>query len=84
MRLNYPPGDRIVEPHVYGTNTQGNELLRAFQVNGASASGQHNGWKLFRVDRIISMTVLAEVFNGARPDYKRGDRAMTYQMFAEL
>ena len=84
VRLNYPLGDRLVEPHAYGTNTQGNELLRAFQVSGASDSGEHIGWKLFRVDRISSLTVLPQVFNDARPDYKRGDQAMTHQTFAEV
>ena len=62
IRLDYDPGQRIIEPHAYGSSNDGNELLRDFQVEGASASGEHHHWKLLRVDRINSMTVLDETF----------------------
>ncbi len=32
IRVNYPPGVRVVEPHTYGLNTDGNELLSVYQV----------------------------------------------------
>ncbi len=76
IRLDYEPGQRLIEPHAYGLSSKGDELLRAFQVSGASASGVHHDWKLFRVDRINSLTVLNERFDGPRPEYRRGDSAM--------
>ena len=84
IQLNYPPGLRVVEPHAYGINAHGNEFLRAFQVSGVSASGEHIDWKLFRVDRINSLTMLPEVFEDARPGYRRGDSAMTKEIYVEL
>ena len=84
IKLVYSPGARVVEPHTYGINVHGNELLRAFQIRGASSSGERRGWKLFRLDRIASMAVLSDEFQGPRQGYVRGDRAMTQQIFAEL
>lgn len=84
IRVNYPPGVRVVEPHTYGLNTNGNELLSVYQVSGASNSGEPGGWRLFRVDRIASLDVLSENFSGPRPGYARGDSRMTREIFAEL
>ena len=58
LSIEYDPGHRIVEPHAYGLGSDGKELLRAFQTEGASASGEQKEWKLFRVDRITRLTVL--------------------------
>lgn len=84
IKLDYAPGERLVEPHAYGRNVHGNELLRAFQVSGASASGEHRDWKLFRVDRIDSLIVLEEKFDEPRPGYRRGDSAMEEEIFSQL
>ncbi len=83
VRLYYEPGWRTIECHAYGTSTEGHELLRAYQTEGASASGEHVNWKLFRVDRIGKLETLAGTFAGPRPGYKRGDSAMT-QIYGQL
>jgi predicted DNA-binding transcriptional regulator YafY len=82
--INYDPGTRTIEPHAYGESREGNGLLRAFQTDGASASGEHIHWKLFRVDRIRSFQVLSEQFPGPRPEYKRDDSAMKGGIYAQL
>ena len=69
-------GSRKVEPHAYGRNDNGHELLRAYQISGASESGERQGWKLFRLDEITSLHVLEDGFSGARRGYKRGDKAL--------
>lgn len=46
--IDYPPGRRVVEPHAFGRSNDGHLLLRAYQTEGASASGEHEHWKLFR------------------------------------
>ena len=84
IRLDYEPGERLIEPHAYGSSNDGNELIRAFQVEGASESGEHHQWKLFRVDRIKSMEVLDEKFPGPRPEYNQDDPAMKGGIFAHL
>lgn len=84
IELDYHPGIRFVEPHTYGISSDGNGLLRAYQTAGESASGEHVNWKLFRVDRIASLRVLDDSFDGPRPSYRRGDSAMKNGIFAQL
>jgi len=72
----YRGGFRAVEPHCYGISTAGNEVLRAYQVEGYSESGEPIGWKLFRVSEISSLTIMAEQFVGPRPEYNPDDSAM--------
>lgn len=84
LRLNYDPGSRTIEPHAHGESKDGNELLRAYQTAGASASGEHENWKLFRVDRITSLELLAERFAGPRTGYNPDDPAMKGGVFCHL
>ena len=84
LRITYDPGSRLIEPHAYGESKDENELLRAFQVSGASASGEHVNWKLFRVDRITSLELLLDVFSGPRPEYRQNDLAMKGGIFCQL
>ena len=62
-------GVRLIEPYGYGIHKNGNEHLTAWQTRGASASGEHEGWKTFLVDEIEQLEVLAETFDGVRRDY---------------
>src|ERR1700722_17136902 len=77
VSLWYHPGARIIEPHALGWGTDGQLLLRAFQTEGASASGEHINWKLFRLDRMRDGCHAGGTFNGPRPEYRRNDRVMT-------
>jgi hypothetical protein len=43
--------DRLVEFYAVGKGENGN-LVRAYQVSGASTSGQETGWKLFELKSI--------------------------------
>lgn len=52
LRFYYDGGFRHVEPFCYGLGTSDNELLRAYQIDGASESNEFRGWKLFKVDEI--------------------------------
>jgi hypothetical protein len=84
LSIFYDGGTRIIEPHCYGISTEGNELLRAFQVNGYSNSGNPIGWKLFRVDNIMSMESTGDTFVSPRPGYNPlGDKAMA-QIYCKL
>ena len=84
LEWNYPPGKRWIEPHALGRSADGNLLLRAYQIDGASASGEHEWWKLFRVDRAGSVSPSGQGFDGPRPEYRQGDRAMKGGVIAEL
>lgn len=82
--IDYDPGERQVEPHAVGYSASGDILIRAYQTGGASASGEHANWKLFRLDRARSIVPGGEEFAGPRPEYKRGDRAMKGGIIAQL
>ncbi len=84
LEVEYPPGVRLIEPHALGIGSSGQTLLRAFQTDGASASGESPHWKLFRMDRMKSLSVTGQKFFGPRDGYKRGDRAMKGGIIAEL
>lgn len=84
LRIDYPPGARLVEPHALGWSAEANLLLRAYQTEGASASGEHEHWKLLRVDRAESIELADAQFTEPRPGYRRGDRAMKGGIIAEL
>jgi hypothetical protein len=83
VHLRYDWGHRVVEPHVYGLNKDGHELLRAFQTGGYSESRRSFGWKLFRADEIENLHFPGETFKRSRRGYKRKDPAIT-RIYAQL
>jgi len=84
ISLHYDPGLRQIEPHCLGESSTGNLLLRAYQTGGASASGEHTHWKLFRLDRVGHLVLTDEVFPGARPEYNPDDKHMKGGIIARL
>jgi hypothetical protein len=84
VSLWYDPGVRVVEPHVLGYGSDGQLLLRAFQVAGASASDQPFHWKLFRLDRMQDAKLNGKSFRKPRPDYQGDDPVMTRGIIAQI
>lgn len=84
LELVYPPGRRLVEPHAVGYGSDGSLLLRAFQTEGASASGEPNNWKLFRLDRTDRIDPTGMRFSNPRPGYRKNDKAMKGGIIAQL
>jgi predicted DNA-binding transcriptional regulator YafY len=80
----YDPGVRVVEPHALGYGSDGQVLLRAFQVAGATESGRPVHWKLFRLDRIKDAKLSGRSFRKPRPDYQRDDHVMTRGIIAQV
>ncbi len=76
LTIDYPPGLRTIEPHCLGLSADNKMLLRAYQTDGASASGEHEHWKLLRTDRIRGVPEPGNGFAGPRPLYKPNDKAM--------
>lgn len=74
---------RVVEPHTYGMGSDGDDLLRAYQVGGYSSSGRLPKWRLFEVNKIDNLSSTGEKFNGARPNYRRDDQVMV-RIYAQL
>jgi hypothetical protein len=77
IRFEYHGGAREVEPYIYGRSSAGVALLRAFQLRGASRSGETAGWKMFQVADISSVSVTFEPFT-ARSGYDPNDTVITF------
>lgn len=75
-------GLREIEPVCFGYSKADNPVLRAWDLEGASHTdfkGEQPlpGWRLFRVDKILSFKPTGEKFNTARPNYNtQGDKSM--------
>lgn len=75
-------GLREIEPVCLGTSKAKNKVLRAWDMEGASHTsftGEQPlpGWRLFRVDKILSFKPTGEFFDSPRPDYNfNGDKSM--------
>ena len=82
LELRYHGYSRIVEPHAYGRDKVGDEILRCYQTSGGSESGERVGWKLLKVREAFSFHLTDTSFSG-RPEYKRNDKAMNH-VFAQL
>lgn len=75
-------GLRTIEPVCFGYSKADNPVLRAWDEEGSSHTAYKGeqplpGWRLFRVDKILSFKPTAENFNTPKPGYNpRGDRSM--------
>jgi predicted DNA-binding transcriptional regulator YafY len=75
-------GLRLIEPVCFGYSKSDNPVLRAWDYEGASHTGYLGsqrlpGWRLFRVDKILSFRPSGENYNTIRPGYnKSGDKGM--------
>ena len=83
LRLEYHGFHRVVEPHAYGVNNLGHELLRCYQTSGGSQSHEPQGWKLLLLSETHSIMVSGASFANPRPGYKRGDKDMSH-IYAQL
>ena len=73
----YNGGMRTVEPFCHGGGRRGQDLLRGYQIEGYSESGNAVGWKLFRTDQMADVSETGHRFNGNRPEYEPYDSAMS-------
>ena len=75
-------GLREIEPVCFGYSKADNPVLRAWDNSGASHTGYKGeqplpGWRLFRVDKILSFKPTRETFNEPRPGFNpNGDKGM--------
>lgn len=75
-------GLREIEPVCFGYSKADNPVLRAWDNSGASHTGYKGeqplpGWRLFRVDKILSFKPTGETFNEAKPGFNpNGDKGM--------
>jgi len=82
LEIRYHGYSRVVEPHAYGRDKGGDEVLRCYQKSGGSESGERVGLKLLKVGEAFSIHIIDECFT-PRPEYRRNDKA-TEHMFCQL
>jgi predicted DNA-binding transcriptional regulator YafY len=76
-------GLRTIEPVCLGYSKKGNLVLRAWEREGASYSEKNEnnilpGWRLFRLDKIFTLSPTMDNFYEMRPNYNpNGDKSMT-------
>lgn len=79
----YGKGYRDIEPVCLGISKKGNMVLRAWERQGASHSNKVEGnpipgWRMFRLDKILTYALQGDKFNEVRPLYNpNGDNSMT-------
>lgn len=76
-------GIREIEPVCLGVSKSGNKVLRAWDMEGSSHTAYKGeqplpGWRLFRLDKILSHKPTGEVYSEPKPGYNfNGDKSMT-------
>lgn len=75
LEFDYDGLPREVEPHAHGLSSAGNEVVRGFQTGGESSS-EELGWRLWRVDKMVSLNVSDSTFSNTRSGYSQGDSQM--------
>ena len=75
-------GIRQIEPVCLGTIKAVNKILRDWDDDGASHTAYKGeqplpGWRIFRLDKILSIKPTGEVYNTPKPNYNfNGDKSM--------
>jgi predicted DNA-binding transcriptional regulator YafY len=76
-------GLREIEPVCIGVSKANNRIIRAWDKEGSSHTAYKGeqplpGWRLFRLDKILSLKPTGEVYNEPRPGYNfNGDKTMS-------
>lgn len=71
--------ERVVYPMVLGRSSKGKILIRAWHLNGWSVSNNRHIqkiWRLFRADRILSMTFTGSFYRLPPAGYNMNDKGM--------
>jgi len=77
LQLSYDGFSRVVEVHLVGETTAGNDAMRVYQIRGGSESNERVGWKLLRLDEARGATIIDEKSEAPRRGYNRNDTHMS-------
>ncbi len=70
MQFLYEGYSRIIEPHMYGSDAAGVDLLCGFQIAGADEFRKHTGWHKYEVSKIEHLECLPTKYPGPRHPYR--------------
>jgi len=71
LQISYNNKMRLIEPHAYGVDELGNDLLNGWQQTPEPV------WRSFRMQRVAVISTTAVHFERARREYKRNDKTLT-------
>jgi hypothetical protein len=74
---------RVVEPHRFGVNSAGHEMLSGWLRAGYSRSDPAGGWRNYLLSDVSALQVLDAPFAGPRPGYAAHDPRMR-EAYCEL
>lgn len=74
---------RVVEPHRFGINSAGHEMLSGWLRAGYSRSDPAGGWRNYLLSDASALQVLDAPFAGTRPGYAAHDVRMR-EVYCEL
>ena len=77
--------ERVIYPMVLGRSSKGKTLLRGWHLNGWSVSQKRHInkiWRLFRTDRVLSMTFTGSFYRLPPNGYNMSDKGMRGGMIA--
>ena len=83
LSFTYQGQRRVVEPHIYGRNAAGNDILTAWFVQGYSESLSVPGWRSYLVSEARDLVQLDEMFEHPRPGFNPSDPHFV-QVYASL
>ena len=76
LQFSYDDLTRIVEPHLFGRKTSGNDVLLAWLVEGYTESDREPFWRNYAVENMDFLIMLDETFEGTRVGYNPDDKTM--------
>lgn len=77
--IQFSGHERVIQPMVLGRSSKGKTLLRAWHLNGWSVSNKRHInkiWRLFRTDRILSVTFTGSFYRLPPSGYNANDKGM--------
>ena len=69
--FRYGDSDRVAAPFVVGISSEGNPLMRGYQLEGISRSGKGEGWRVFQIQKMEKVENHQDFFNVEDFDFQR-------------
>ncbi|MFN2567381.1 MAG: hypothetical protein ABR499_20480 [Gemmatimonadaceae bacterium] len=76
LMFGYGDFVRVVEPHMFGVNSAGHEMLSAWLRPGHSRSDPDGGWRNYLTSDITNLQMLDETFARPREGFNAADPRM--------
>lgn len=81
--FDYSGFGRVVAPFVVGISSEGNALMRGYQLAGESVGGLGLGWRVFQVRKMENLDVYQEFFDAEDFEFD-GFYPWVYRVFKML